>query len=212
MVQSLIRVVIVDDLAEVRAGLSNLLELSEDIVVVGEAADGSEALELASSVKPDVMLLDVELPVLRGDAVLRRLRVGIPAIKVLVVSAYTDGQYIRSMLSNGAAGYITKDEVPGLLLEAIHSIYSEKDKTWISPEVLKKTGTPLPITSQALSIREVEILEQLVLDQPESDIAATLGISELRVQRYLKLLMEKFSTPSLNSLKEVARHILPPKT
>ena len=99
---------------------------------------------------------------------LRRLRVGIPAIKVLVVSAYTDGQYIRSMLSNGAAGYITKDEVPGLLLKAIHSIYSEKDKTWISPEVIKKTGTPLPITSQALSIREVEILEQLVLDQPES--------------------------------------------
>ena len=63
----------------------------------------------------------------------------------------------------------TKDEVPGLLLKAIHSIYSEKDKAWISPEVIKKTGAPFPITSQALSIREVEILDQLVLDQPESD-------------------------------------------
>ena len=104
----------------------------EDIDVVGEGANGVEAVQLASIHKPDIMLLDVELPLLRGDEAVRLIRGKHPEVKVLAVSSYSDRQYIQEMMANGAAGYITKDEVPELLLEAVRSIYNE-NHTWLSP-------------------------------------------------------------------------------
>jgi DNA-binding NarL/FixJ family response regulator len=132
MTQEQIRVVIVDDHPGVRAGIRYLLVNAKDIDVVGEGANGVEAVQLASTHKPDVMLLDVELPLLRGDEAVRLIRGKHPEVKVLAVSSYSDRQYIQEMMANGAAGYITKDEVPELLLEAVRSIYNE-NHIWLSP-------------------------------------------------------------------------------
>jgi DNA-binding NarL/FixJ family response regulator len=132
MTQRQIKVVIVDDHSGVRAGIRYLLGNAQDIDIVGEGANGVEAVQLAITYKPDVMLLDVELPLLRGDEVVRLIRGKHPEVKVLAVSSYSDRQYILEMMTNGAAGYITKDEVPEFLLEAVRSIYHD-NHTWLGP-------------------------------------------------------------------------------
>jgi DNA-binding NarL/FixJ family response regulator len=206
MVDKQIRVVIVDDYPGVRAGLKNLLQSAKDIIVVGEGANGAEAIELALTKNPDIMLLDVELPDLRGDIVTRRIHEKQPEMKILAVSSYSDRQFIHGMLETGAVGYITKDEAPFMLVDAIRSIINTGGN-WLSPRAVKNTRLA-PIEEQMLSKREVDILEQLVLDRADNEIAVFLDTDEKQVKSYLKLLMKKFEAESLNSLKHIARRIL----
>lgn len=138
-----IRVVIVDDHLKTREGIKRLLVAAKDITVVGEGGNGMEAVELAQSHNPDVMLLDVEMPVLRGYEAVRLIRDVQPGIKVLAVSSYHDRLYIQGMLDNGANGYITKDEAPELLLEAVRSV-SKGNEKWMSPRALKYTHNAPP--------------------------------------------------------------------
>ncbi|HLF75329.1 MAG TPA: response regulator transcription factor [Anaerolineales bacterium] len=201
-----IKVVIVDDYPGVRAGIRNLLQAAKDIVVVGEGANGREAIELALTKNPDIVLLDVELPDLRGDVVTLRIHEIQPGIKILAVSSYSDRQFIHGMLETGAAGYITKDEAPAMLLDAIRSIiYSGRN--WLSPRAVKNTSL-VPIEEQMLTKREIHILEQLVLERTEAEIAVFLGTEEGQVKRYVRLLMKKFEADSLASLRLIARRML----
>jgi DNA-binding NarL/FixJ family response regulator len=206
MVDKQIRVVIVDDYPGVRAGIKNLLQTAKDIVVVGEGASGAEAIELAQTKNPDIMLLDVELPDLRGDIITHRIHETQPEMKILAVSSYSDRQFINGMLAKGAAGYITKDEAPSMLLEAIRTII-RTGRNWLSPRAIKNTRLA-PIEEQMLSKREVDILEQLVMDRSDNEIAGFLGTDEKHIKSYLRLLMKKFEAESLNSLKQIARRIL----
>jgi len=206
MVENRIKVLIVDDHSGVRKGIKNLLQTAKDMVVVGEGASGAEAIELVAAQDPDILLLDIELPDQRGDKVMRHIHDMRPDMKVLAVSSYSDRDYILGMLENGASGYITKDEAPMMLLDAIRSIIN-KGMSWFSPRALKNSGMP-SIEEQTLTKREVEILEQLVLDRSLEEVAAFLSMSEEQVERYLKLLMKKFETESLNALKHIAGRIL----
>lgn len=206
MADKQIKVVIVDDYPGVRAGIKNLLQTAKDIIVVGEGASGAEAIELALTKNPDIMLLDVELPDLRGDIVTHRIHEKQPELKILAVSSYSDRQYINGMLAKGAAGYITKDEAPSLLLDAIRSII-HSGGSWLSPRAVKNTRLA-PIEEQMLSKREIDILKQLVLDRSEKEIAVFLGTEEKQVKSYLRLLMKKFEAESLTSLISIALRIL----
>lgn len=206
MIDRQIKVVIVDDYPGVRAGIKNLLQTAKDIVVVGEGASGADAIELAFTKNPDILLLDVELPDLRGDIVTHRIHEKQPEMKILAVSSYSDRQYIHGMLATGAAGYITKDEAPSMLLDAIRSII-HTGSSWLSPRAVKNTRLA-PIEEQMLSTREVDILEQLVLDRSDNEIAVFLGTEEKQIKSYLKLLMKKFEAESLTSLKQTAQRIL----
>ncbi len=179
-----IRVLVVDDHSGVRKGIKNLLQSAQDIVVVGEGGNGAEAIELAATRKPDILLL----------------------MKVLAVSSYSDRDYILGMLENGAAGYITKDEAPMMLVDAIRSIIN-KGISWFSPRAIKNSGIP-SLEEQTLTKREVEILEQLIIDQSPQQIASVLNMHVEQVDRYLKLLMRKFETESMVSLKHIATRIL----
>jgi DNA-binding NarL/FixJ family response regulator len=201
-----IRVLIVDDHSGVRTGIKNLLQTAKDMVVVGEGGNGAEAIELAATKHPDILLLDIELPDQRGDAVMRHIHGTQPDMKVLAVSSYSDRDYILGMLENGAAGYITKDEAPMMLVEAIRSIIN-KGKNWFSPRAIKNSGIP-SIEEQTLTKREVEILQQLVLDRSAEEIAASLNMDVEQVNKYLKLLIKKFESESLDSLKLIAARIL----
>src|SRR5919106_3822792 len=207
MSEKQIRVLIVDDHSGVRRGIKNLLQAAKDMIVVGEGGNGAEAIELATTRKPDILLLDIELPDQRGDAVMRRIHNVQPDMKVLAVSSYSDRDYILGMLENGAAGYITKDEAPMMLLEAIRSIIN-KGINWFSPRAVKNSGLP-SIEEQTLTNREAEILQELILDRPSDQIAAFLNMSVEQVEKYLKLLMRKFETDSLVALKHIASRILP---
>jgi DNA-binding NarL/FixJ family response regulator len=206
MVEKPIKVLIVDDHSGVRAGIRNLLQAAQDMVVVGEGANGAQAIELAASKAPDIVLLDIELPDQRGDAVMRRIHKTQPDMKVLAVSSYSDRDYVLGMLENGVAGYITKDEAPMMLLEAIRSII-RSGKSWFSPRAIRNSGLPA-VEEQTLTKREVEILQQLILDRSPEEIAGALNMSVDQVQKYLKLLLKKFETDSFATLKHIAERIL----
>ena len=206
MTDKQIRALIVDDHSGVRAGIKNLLLAAKDITVIGEGGNGAEAIELAATKNPDILLLDIELPDQRGDIVMRKIHDMQPDMKVLAVSSYSDRDYILGMMENGAAGYITKDEAPSMLLEAIRTIIN-KNENWFSPQAIK-VSTPTSLEQQTLTKREIQILEQLVRDRSADEIAASLRISKTQVENYLKLLMRKYETDSLFLLKNIAQRVL----
>jgi DNA-binding NarL/FixJ family response regulator len=206
MVEKQIRVLIVDDHSGVRTGIRNLLRTANDMIVVGEGVNGAEAIELVATRDPDILLLDIELPDQRGDMVMRHIHNTQPDMKVLAVSSYSDRDYILGMLENGAAGYITKDEAPLMLLDAIRSIIRD-GKSWFSPRALRQSGIPA-VEEQTLTKREVEILDQVILDRSPEEIAVFLNMSVEQVGKYLKLLMSKFETDSMIGLKHIAQRIL----
>ena len=198
-----IEVVIVDDHPGVRAGIKNLLSPAKDIVVVGEGANGAEAIQLARGKNPDILLLDVELPILRGDEVVRRIRDEHPNVKVLAVSSYNDRMYIQGMMENGAVGYITKDEAPAMLVNAVRSIARE-NKKWISPRA-STNNAPASPEEQILTYSELEIINRLLLGKSEAEISQELKMSAKSLSHYLQLLMDKFGVDSTDSLSIAAR-------
>lgn len=201
-----IRVLIVDDHPGVRAGLKKLLGSAKDIVVMGEGTNGADALKLIDTKKSDLLLLDIELPDQRGDLVMHRIHEVQPEMKVLAVSSYSDREYILGMVENGAVGYITKDEAPAMLLEAIRIIVKD-GKDWFSPSALKNSNLT-PLEEQILTERETKILKQLVLDHTGAQMALALQMEEKQLAKYLTLLMKKFETESLDVLKHISRRIL----
>ncbi|OGO28012.1 MAG: hypothetical protein A2Z16_06565 [Chloroflexi bacterium RBG_16_54_18] len=129
-----INIVIVDDHQGVRTGLRNILERNAGFHVVGEGENGLEALKLVDAQVPDVVLLDVELPIMRGEDVMKKINQDHPGIKVLAVSSYDDRAYIQGMLDNGASGYLLKEDAPELLVKAVRGIL-HGEVTWLSPRL-----------------------------------------------------------------------------
>lgn len=134
-----IRVIIADDHPLVRLGIRRFLKGYSDIEVIGEAENGKQALQLVENLKPDVLLLDIELPDIKGFEVARKLGLQETSTRILAVSAYSDKQYIQRMLVNGAAGYMVKDDVPGTIHRAIRYIASGK-RGWLSPKANRTLG------------------------------------------------------------------------
>lgn len=137
------RVVLADDHPSVRTGIRILLERTPDIQVVGEASDGREALTLAQTLLPDVLVLDLEMPVLNGKQVVERIREMNLPVRVLVLSAHDDRQYILGMFESGASGYLVKDEAPRSLARAIRKVATGQHK-WLSRRTAERVGFSLP--------------------------------------------------------------------
>jgi DNA-binding NarL/FixJ family response regulator len=201
-----IKVLIIDDHPGSRDGIKNLLSAAKDIVVVGVGGSGAEAIEQVAVKNPDILLLDMELPDQRGDIVMQHIHEMQPDMKVLALSSYSDRDYILGMMQHGAAGYLTKDEAPTMLIDAIRNII-ERGGNWFSPQAVKNSNST-SLEQQALTKREVQILQQLTLDRSVDEIAAAVGISKKQVEKYLTLLMKKFETEALDSVKQIARRIL----
>ncbi len=134
------RVVLADDHAKVRSGIRNLLTRAPDITIIGEASNGLEAIHLVETLSPDILLLDMEMPVMDGTQVAFEIkRKGLP-VKILALSAYDDRQYVLNMLNTGAAGYLVKEDVPEILLKAIRGI-AHGERGWISEKVANLIST-----------------------------------------------------------------------
>ncbi len=131
------RVALVDDHAWVRNGIRKLLEASKDIEIVGEASDGQQALTLIRDLTPDVVVLDMEMPVMSGLNVAQCLRDENSKTRILVLSAYDDIQFVKGMLEKGIEGYLIKDEAPTKIVSAVKGI-AKGEKGWFSEKVAAK--------------------------------------------------------------------------
>jgi len=200
-----ITVVIADDHQGVRQGIKQLIERGGRFEVVGEAADGKAAIEIVNEASPDLLILDVIMPLLRGDEVARRLITEKPDLKILAVSSFDNPQYILTMLENGARGYLTKDEAPELLQKAANEIMNDNDKIWVSEKLKQQTGVKIePRINSALTLSQTEhrILEMLKAGTSRSEIAREFSFSEDRLERYIKVLLMKFNLDSVEELIE----------
>jgi len=129
-----IKVVVAEDNTIVRKGIRRLLHNSQDIDVIAEAKNGIEAVQMVGDFKPDILLLDVEMPEMNGIEVARTLKNSNLVTRILVLSAYDDQEYIRQMLLNGASGYLLKDEAPERIVDAVKGV-ARGETGWVSPQV-----------------------------------------------------------------------------
>lgn len=135
----MVRVVLADDSAFVRRSVHRILDRQADIQIAGEAADGKQALQLVEELQPDVLLLDIQMPVMDGIDVIRSLREVKSPVRVLVLSGYAADDYVRLVLELGAAGYLIKDESPGMIAEAIRNVAD--GKRWSKRNIIPRSYT-----------------------------------------------------------------------
>jgi DNA-binding NarL/FixJ family response regulator len=180
-----IRVLLVDDHLLVRSGLAALVEAEADMTVVGSAADGAQALDLVTEVAPDVVLMDLSMPVLDGVAATRRLTAEHPEVAVLVLTSFADRDRVTDALDAGAMGYVLKDTEPTALLEALRAV--GRGESPIDPRVARTLLTSRRHTGPAtpLTEREQEVLALVGRGLPNKQIARTLGIRESTVKAHL---------------------------
>lgn len=191
---SQIRVLVVDDHAVLREGLRAMLESAEDIVVIGEASSGDEALAGLTELVPDVMLLDVRMPGKDGLSTLAEVRQVCPDLAVLILSMYDDPAYVEEAITQGANGYLLKTIPCEELIRAVRAVNSGHGylQAAITPHVLSRFArTDLRTSDISLSPREREILQQIANGHANKQIADDLGIADATVKTHIRSLFEK---------------------
>lgn len=184
----MIRVLLADDHPFVRAGIRNILQRTADIVVVGEADDGIQALQMVGELNPDVLVLDMEMPGLNGFAVAHQLRQEGSDLPVLALSAHEDKQYIMGMLSHGAFGYLTKDEVPETIVKAVRGV-ARGERGWVSQRVAARIAVWFKNEKPdrlRLSTQDIEILSLLLKGKTNDQISAALSIERSNLERRIE--------------------------
>ena len=186
-----IRVLIADDHPVVRQGIAVLLSVQDDMIVTGEAADGEEALRLAGELRPDVVLLDLKLPVLDGVEVLRRLPARSDRTRALVLTSAADKAQVALALQAGAAGFLFKDVDPDALVRAIRSVHD--GHTLLAAEVTDVLAVRSGAASglAALTGREREVLALLADGQSNREIARALRVAEKTVKTHVSSVLAK---------------------
>jgi DNA-binding NarL/FixJ family response regulator len=192
-----IQVLVVDDHPIVRSGLLSLLSSAPDIQVIGEAGSGKEAIRLVAEIKPDVLLLDMQLPDMYGNEVARQLREERQPVCILALSAYDDKQFVLELLASGADGYLIKDEAGSMIVEAIRGV-ARGERGWFSrrisaqlPRWVKDQNRPAQLTD-----RELQVLGHLVSGLSNQEIAALLVLSEKTVEKHLEEVYSKLGVKS----------------
>ena len=191
----MIRILLADDHALVREGLRRILTAAADIEVAAEAADGDEVLALVRSSEFDLALLDLSMPGLSGLALIKRLKLEKPRLRILVLSMHGESQYAARALKAGASGYLTKDSAAAQLLGAIRKIaaggvqISEATAAQLIGAIA--TGDPLP--HAALSDREYEVLRHIVAGRTITDIADVLNLSVKTVSTHKARILQKLN-------------------
>ena len=205
----MIRVMLVDDHRLVRAGLVSLLSGATDVEVVGEAADGAQALASMAALAPQVVLMDLSMPVMDGVAATRAVRADYPAVRVVVLSSSFDQVRVREAIAAGATGYVLKDCTPEQLLDAVRS--AAAGHTPLDPRVasalLPSQAPASPLSG--LSGREQEVLRLASQGLANKQIARSLGIAERTVKVHLGNVFRQIGVADRTSAAMWARDHLP---
>jgi DNA-binding NarL/FixJ family response regulator len=196
-----ITVLLAEDHTIVREGLRRLLESDEDMDVVGEAANGRQAVEMARKLRPAVVVMDIAMPLLNGLEATRQIRRAVPGIKVLILSAHSDEAYVEQVITMGASGYLIKQTSSHFLSEAIRTVHS--GKTFFSPSVNKQLENHYRKSNdragmvkkqdERLTSREMEVLQLIAEGQANKQVASELNISVKTVEKHRQRLMEKLN-------------------
>ena len=204
-----LRIFLADDHAVVREGLKALINAQESMIVVGEAGDGLTACERVALLRPDVVVMDVSMPILTGSQATARLKLECPAVRVLALTVHEDKGYIRQLLAAGAAGYVLKRAASEELIHAIRAVAA--GGVYLDPSmaalvvggfVRKPTSAGTP--GGELSERETEVVQQTAAGYSNKEIAASLELSIKTVETYRARAMEKLGLQSRAGLVRYA--------
>lgn len=208
-----ITVLLAEDHTVVREGLRLLIEAEQDIKVVGEAENGREAVALTKKLVPDVIVMDVAMPVLNGLEATRQIMRDMPLSKVLVLSTYADGDYVQSLIEEGAIGYLVKQTASNDLIMAIRE--AVKGNAYFSPNISKRLldqcrdalarGGTIRKRTTKLTCREAEVLQLIAEGQANKQIASKLAISIKTVEKHRQQLMNKLN---IHDVAGLTRHAI----
>jgi DNA-binding NarL/FixJ family response regulator len=195
-----IRILVVDDHHVVRQGLVALLNIMPNIEVVGEAGDGVQAIELHRTLKPDITLMDLQLPNLGGVDAILKIRADDSAARFVVLTTFDGDEDIFRSLQAGAKAYLLKGMTVDELLSTIQAVHS--GRTLISPAIAEKLAERM--STQALTNRELKVLERLVAGRANKEIASDLKISEATVKSHINSLLGKLGVSDRTHAATVA--------
>ena len=185
-----IRILIVEDQRIVREGLRAVLEDEDEIAIVGEAANGQEALALFAQLQPDVVLMDLQMPVMDGPEATRRIRELSPDARILVLTTYATDEFIFKALRAGAQGYLLKDASANQLIGAIHSVHA--GQTLLAPAVAARLVIGVSAGGQeSLTPRELEVLTLIGQGRSNGEIAAMLSIAPRTAKVHVQNILSK---------------------
>lgn len=201
-----IRIMIVDDHPVFRQGLRDVLETEPELEVIAEAADGEQAIAVADEVRPDVILMDINLPTMNGLQVTREIKTRRPATSFVMITGYDDAEQVFHALRVGAAAYCPKDITPEALIRVIMAVHAgnfvvdakvmshDEVVTWLEQKVGRlgsELGADMEEYLAPLSPREMEILEQVTRGMSNKEIAYRLGISHQTVKNHMTSILRK---------------------
>ncbi|MBN3891595.1 MAG: response regulator transcription factor [Nostoc sp. JL31] len=198
----MIKVLLVDDQSLIRQGLRALLELEPDLEIVGEAENGEQAINCVAQFQPDVILLDIRMPIMDGVAATKQIQKRFAKTKILVLTTFDDDEYVSAALKNGAMGYLLKDTPSEELAVAIRAVH--KGYTQLGPGIVKKLLTqfshvapiqspPVPSTLAELTPREKEVLRLIATGASNREIAQELYISEGTVKNHVTNILNRLN-------------------
>jgi DNA-binding NarL/FixJ family response regulator len=207
-----ITVLLADDHTVVRQGLRALLVVEGDIEIVGEADTGRQAVTMAKKLLPDVVVMDIAMPLLNGLEATRQITKQLPNTKVLILSSYSDDEYVQQLTEAGAAGYLVKQTAANDLLKAIREAH--KGNAFFSPSIAKRlrdqcreafvSGQPVKKRTDYLTSREAEVLQLIAEGQANKQIAAELCISIKTVEKHRQQVMNKLNIHDVAGLTRYA--------
>ena len=190
-----IRILIADDHPIVRRGLTSLINIKSGLELVGEAADGFEAVEKALSLQPDVILLDLMMPRKDGLEAIKEIKQAHPDARILVVTSFAEDERVFPAIKAGALGYLLKDSPPEMLIQAIYDVYRGESSLHptIARKLIREINQPpdLPPTEEPLSKRELEVLRLVARGLSNQEIAADLVVSEGTVRVHVSNILTK---------------------
>lgn len=207
-----ITVLLVDDHTVVRQGLRSLLASETDIEVVGEAETGRAAVQMAKKFLPDVIVMDIAMPVLNGLEATRQIVHEIPSARVIILSSYSDDEYVEQLTDGGAIGYLLKQTAANDLIKAIRE--AKQGNAYFSPSISRRmlenyrrafmSGQPVRKTVESLTSREREVLQLIAEGNTNKQIAAELCISIKTVEKHRQQVMNRLNIHDIAGLTRYA--------
>jgi DNA-binding NarL/FixJ family response regulator len=209
-----ISVIIADDHEIVRVGLRALLTLQENIDLIGEAASGREAVARAKELRPEIVLMDLAMPLLNGMEATRQILRDCPTIKVIALSSYSDREHVRRAMAAGACGYLLKGMAPGDLIGALYEVH--QGRRYFSPAIAEgfvEYDHLEPLlrdrSESELTMREAEVLQLIAEGMTNKQVAEELNLSIKTIEKHRHALMEKLD---IHNLADLVRYAVSRKT